>query len=74
MYHRSTSYIAAFPNYDFDFEAPMPVIDVINCKTKRSTRAYPFAPSMASKSITARNLSVFEDLNITQIGKDKDDP
>lgn len=52
----------------------MPVIDVIDCKTKRATRAYPFVPSMASKSTTAGNISVFEDLNITQIDRDKDDP
>ena len=52
----------------------MPVIDVIDCKTEGTTRAYLFAPSMASESITAGNISVFEDLNINQIGWDKDDP
>ena len=72
--HRLTSFIATFPNYNFDFEAAMPVIDVIDYKTEGTTKAYLFAPFMASKSTIAGNISVFEDLNINQIGWDKDDP
>lgn len=52
----------------------MPIIDIINCKTEGPTEAYPFAPSMASENTTAGNITVFEDLNIGQLGLDKDDP
>lgn len=49
----------------------MPVIDLIDCKTEGATAAYPFVPCMASESTTADNISVFEDLNINQLGCDK---
>lgn len=52
----------------------MPKVDVIDCKTEGSTIAYLFAPAMASESTTAGNISVFEDLNINQLGLKKEDP
>ncbi len=52
----------------------MPKVDIIECKTKGVTSAFPFAPAMASESTTARNISVFEELNINQLGLAKDDP
>ena len=52
----------------------MPKVDIIDCKTEGSTIAYPFAPAMASESTTAGNISVFEDLNINQLGLKKEDP
>lgn len=52
----------------------MPKVDIINCETEGVTKAYPFAPSMSNESTTAGNISVFEDLNIGQLGLDKNDP
>ena len=51
----------------------MPVIDRINCKLEGKTEAYAFAPSMFSESLLAGNQSVFEDLNVIQLGIDKTD-
>ncbi len=53
---------------------PMPIIDFIDCKTKGATAAYPFTPCMTSKSMTKGNMTIFEDLNINQLGCDKGDP
>lgn len=71
-HHRFASFIAAFPDHAFFYSAPMPKVEVIDCKTEVPTSAYPFAPAMASKSTTAGNISVFEDLNINQLGLEKD--
>lgn len=51
----------------------MPVIDQINCKLEKKTKAYKFAPSMFNKSLLIKNQSVFKDLNVIQIGIDKSD-
>lgn len=48
-------------------------VDIINCKTKNSTMVLPFTKRMASESITADNIGVFEDLNINQLGLKKED-
>lgn len=74
QHHRFTSFLAAFLNQNFLYEAAMPKIDIINCETEGITKAYPFAPSMANESTTAGNISVFEDLTVGQLGLDKDDP
>ena len=50
----------------------MPKFDNIECKTKGMTSAFLFAPVMASKSTTTGNISVFEELNINQLGLAKD--
>ena len=50
----------------------MPKIDIIECKTKDMTSAFLFVPAMVSESITTRNISVFEELNVNQIGLVKD--
>lgn len=73
-HHRFTSFIAAFPSIQFSYSAAMPKVDIIDCKTEGVTAAYPFAPSMSNESTTAGNISVFENLNIRQLGLDKDDP
>lgn len=52
----------------------MPKVDVIDCKTEGLTIAYPFAPVIASKSTMAGNISMFEDLNINQLGLKKENP
>lgn len=72
-HHRFSSFITEFSKEIFSFSACMPKVDVIDCKTKGSTIAYPFAPAMASESTTAGNISVFEDLNINQLGLKKED-
>lgn len=51
----------------------MPIIDQINCKPEGKTEAYNFVPSMLGESLLARNQSVFEDLDIIQLGIDKTD-
>ena len=51
----------------------MAKVDIIECKTKDATSTYPFAPAMANESTTTRNISVFEELNIHQLGLAKDD-
>ena len=71
-HHRFTSFIAGFPQHEFPYSAPMPKVDVIECKTKGATSAFSFAPAMASESTTARNIIVFEEFNINQFGLAKD--
>ena len=51
----------------------MPVIDLINCKRERSTKAFLFAPSMFSEGSIAGNMSVYEDFNVVQMGINKTD-
>ena len=73
--HRFEAFQAAFPTESLSYQSvSMPVLNKINCKTKGCTKAYPFAPSMFSKSSTAGNIAVFEDLNVFQMGINKADP
>ena len=51
----------------------MPEVDIIECKTKGVTLAFPIAPAMGNESTTAGYISVFEKLNINQLGLVKDD-
>lgn len=55
------------------YSVPMPKVDIINYRNKGSIVVFPFAPSMASKSTTAGNMTVFEDLS-RQLGLSKEDP
>lgn len=71
--HRFGAFQAAFPDQQFSYHPTMPATNRIDCKKERCREAYPFAPSMFSESSTAGSLSVFEDLNIVQIGLDKSD-
>lgn len=48
-------------------------VDIIKCKTKGATSAFPFALAMVNKSITVENISIFKKLNINQLGLAKDD-
>ena len=48
-------------------------VDIIECKTKCTSSDYPFAPVIASESITTRNISIFKELNINQLCLAKDD-
>lgn len=73
-HHQFSSFIAAFSKETFSFSTRMPKVDIIDCKTESSIIAYPFAPVIASKSTTAGNISMFEDLNINQLGLKKEDP
>lgn len=51
----------------------MPKVNIIECKTEGATSAFLSAPAMASESTIARNISIFEKLNINQLGLAKDD-
>lgn len=63
--------MAAFPRESLTSSISMPVINQINCKLEKKTEAYNFAPSIYSESLHASNSSVFEDLNVIQLGIDK---
>lgn len=49
-------------------------VDIIECKTKGVTLAFPFVLAITNKSTTARNISIFKELNINQLDLAKDDP
>ena len=51
----------------------MSIINRINCKVERKTETYTFALSIFSESSLNRNLLVFEDLKVIQIGIEKTD-
>lgn len=72
MYRFNTLRVG-FHDKSFDYQLSMPVINVINCKRKGLTKAYLVSPFILSKSSTTGNISVFEELNIIQIGMDKVD-
>lgn len=70
-FHRFSSFRAGFPNEKFHYRPSMPIINVIDCKRKGSTKAFLFAPSMFSKGSIGGNIGVFEDLNVKQMGIEK---
>lgn len=72
--HRFHAFRASFPSQEFEYTPAMPILNIINCKKEGATKAYAFAPSMFSESSTTGNISVFEDLNVIQMGIDKTDP
>lgn len=72
-HHRFALFIASFSQHEFSYSAPIPKVNIIECKTKGTTSAFLFAPAMASESTTAENINVFEELNINQLGLAKDD-
>lgn len=49
----------------------MPILNFINCKKESATKIYTFGSSIFSKSSINANISVFEDLNVIQIGVNK---
>ena len=61
-YYQFGVFILGFPSFNFFYGPKMPIINLINCKTEDFTKVYPTAPFMACKSITAYNISVFQDL------------
>lgn len=73
-FHRFKAFQAAFLVENLLFSSvSMPNINKIDCRTKKSIEAYTFVPSIFSKSLTASNIAMFEDLNINQIGIKKID-
>lgn len=73
-HHRFTSFLSAFPQISFSYSATMRKVNIIDCKREGSTKAYLFAPSMASENTTAGNISVFEGLALYQLGLTREDP
>lgn len=49
----------------------IPIIDQIKCQREEKMEAYAFAPSIFHKSLIAGNQLVFENLNIVQMGIEK---
>ena len=49
-------------------------LNLINCQKEGCTKAFAYAPSMFNKNSMAGNIRVFEDLNIRQMGVEKEDP
>ena len=72
--HRFHAFRAGFSSQEYEYSPAMPILNVINYKKEDATKAYAFAPSMFCESSTNGNISVFEDLNIIQMGIDKTDP
>ncbi|MCJ1471086.1 hypothetical protein MMC07_009734 [Pseudocyphellaria aurata] len=73
--HRSHSFKAAFPDEKLDIShLSIPIVDRIDYSKVGATEAHAFAPSMFSESSTAGNILVFKDLNVIQMGIEKDDP
>ena len=70
-HHQFASFIVAFLEHAFFYIALIPKIKIIDCKTKKSIWVYAFTPTIVRKSITARNMSVFKDLNINQFFLEK---
>lgn len=50
----------------------IPTINIIDYKREDCTEIFAYAFSMFNKSSTVRNISIFEDLNVIQIGIKKD--
>ncbi len=71
--HRLRAFLAAFPAFSFSYVSSMSKINVIDYKTEGKTEAYAFAPSIFSESSLSGNQSVFEDLNVVQMGINKMD-
>lgn len=73
-FYRFQSFLAAFPSITLLYlSVCMPTIDWIKCQRERKTEAYAFVSSMFNESSLAGNQLVFEDLNIVQMGIEKDD-
>lgn len=72
-FHRFRSFLAVFLSESLSYtSASMPVIDCIKCEAEKKTKAYAFAPLMLSESSLSGNQSVFKDLNVVQMGIDKE--
>lgn len=72
--HQFYPFRAGFLSQEYEYSPAMSILNIINCKKEGATKAYTFAPSIFSESSTKSNISVFEDLNIIQMGIDKTDP
>lgn len=64
----------AFPEEELEYNPFMPAINFINCKKEGANKVFAFAPSIFSKSSIVGNMSVFENLNVKQMGIEKTDP
>lgn len=72
--HRFNVFRVAFPEEVLVFNPSMRAINLINCKNEGATETYAFALSMFSESFVVGHMSVFEDLNVKQMGIEKTDP
>lgn len=71
-FHCYRSFMAAFLSINLLYPSIlMPVINCVDCKVEEKTKAFMFAPFIFSESSLAGNISVFEDLNIMQMGIEK---
>ena len=61
--------MAAFPSIKLLYtSASMPALNCIDYRAEKKTKAYVFALSIFSESSLTGNISVFEDLNVIQMG------
>lgn len=72
--HQFHAFRAGFPSQEYEYSLAILILNIIYYKKEDATKTYAFAPFMFSKSSTNGNISVFEDLNVIQIGIDKTDP
>ena len=74
-FYRFKAFQAAFPAKDLVLpSASMLNINKIDYRTKGNTESHTFTPSMFSESSIVGNISVFQDLNVNQIGIQKTNP
>lgn len=72
-FHRFRSFLAVFPSIILLYlSVCIPTIDKIKCQREEKTEAYAFVSSMFNESSLAGNQLIFKDLNIIQIGIEKD--
>lgn len=73
-FHHFQLVLAAFPLVTLLYSSVcMPTIDCIKCQKGRKTEVYAFVLSIFNKSLLLDNYFVFKDLNIVQIGIQKED-
>lgn len=62
-----TTFIFIFIYHKFCFQTLIPIIKLINYKTKKSIQTYIFLPYIICKSTTINNIYIFQDLNINKL-------
>lgn len=72
--HQFNAFRAGFADKTLLYIVSMLTINVIDCKRESWSKAFAYISSMFNESSTARNICVFKEFNIFQIGIQKDDP
>ena len=74
QFHRFQVFQATFLVEDLLLSSvSMPNINKIDCGTEKNIEVHTFTPLISSKSSTAGNIAMFEDLNIKRMGIERTD-